>query len=729
MSVRSAGLVAILAVACLVTSVLGALSAQDPRDVYQDRTDVLEVQVPVNVVGRDGNSVRELTRGDFTILQDGMEQEITGFQVVDLDLIEPVPGNAELASRQIPAAARRYFLFLFDLSFSSPTAIVRARGAAREFVLQDLHSTDLAAVATHTIEGGTRLIMTFSPDRAQLARAIDTLGAPRLLQLKDRDPLRFLVDLPEVASRQATPDVGGSASGVDQNTRLTLARYLSVVGKQIQKMEKSYARGRIASWTTSMTEMASLLGSIQGRKHVVFFSEGFDGRLLFGRQPDFDDQENQQDNRNILDGQYWMVDNDDRLGNTHLQGDMRQMLNQFRKSNAVVQAVDISGLSAAMPAERRARRVAKDALFYIANETGGTLFEEANNFGDQLRKVLRSSTVTYLLSFTPKEQGEPGEFHRLRVKANAPRGARLSFRSAYQVPEPFEDMHPIERGLLAANLIATATERDDLDMKVLVAPFRANETEAYVPVIVELGGRALLDAHSGDTLTVEFYTYVTDHQNQMKDFFTQLVTLDLTGRREAVAATGLKYYGHVNLGPGSYLLRVLARNAVSGRTAVRTVPLEVPEYSSQEALLLPPFFIEDPGSWFLVREQSSSNAYQASRVYPFTVNGEPYIPAAHPALRPGAAVDLCLVGYNMGEADLEVNGEVHSLDGATMRAGSFVLQERTVTGIGGLDKWLATFDPTGLEAGDYTLEVSIRNPTKQLIQQNSIPFSVPVEGP
>ena len=52
------------------------------------------------------------------------------------------------------------------------------------------------------------------------------------------------------------------------------------------------------------------------------------------------------------------------------------------------------------------------------------------------------------------------------------------------------------------------------------------------------------------------------------------------------------------------------------------------------------------------------------------------------------------------------------------------LLERTITGIEGLDKLLATFRPDGLEAGDYTLEVALRN----LSRGPSSPTRFPLPG-
>ena len=66
--------------------------------------------------------------------------------------------------------------------------------------------------------------------------------------------------------------------------------------------------------------------------------------------------------------------------------------------------------------------------------TGGELHEDANDFGAELGDVLESSTVTYLLSFEPSEPGEPGEHHRIRVRARAPKGAQISHRMGYYTP-------------------------------------------------------------------------------------------------------------------------------------------------------------------------------------------------------------------------------------------------------------------------------------------------------
>ena len=59
-----------------------------------------------------------------------------------------------------------------------------------------------------------------------------------------------------------------------------------------------------------------------------------------------------------------------------------------------------------------------------------------------------------------------------------------------------------------------------------------------------------------------------------------------------------------------------------------------------------------------------------------------------------------------------------------MDGGQLALVERTVTGIAGLDKLLATFSPSGLDAGRYTLKVDVVQRDTGSTETNSIDFTV-----
>ncbi len=712
--------------ALLVACAPGAAWSQPPaKERFEEVSRVVAIEVPVNVVGRDGKPVRGLKATDFEIFDDGKKQLVESFETIDLSVLSANPTPQSRArAEQMAAPSRRHFLLLFDLSYSSVSAILKARLAAREFVLNSLAPTDLAAVATVSLERGPRLVVTFTPDRAQLARGIDTLGSKSDLNGERYDPLRFVVDQAQIAAAESSGSGQGQLPNLrDERTGGALGDYLASLSVMGAKDQRLFDAGRVTTMSRTLASVAKSLSHLKGRKQVILFSEGFDSRLMLGRGAQQVDDANQEA-QEVATGRQWMIDLDNRYGNTELQNEINRMLDQFKRADCVIQAVDIGGLRTAGVAGGGGAPagVGKEALFYIANETGGELFEDANNLGRQLETLLERTSVTYLLTFERSDLPENGAYHRLRVKASLPAGARISHRAGYYAPRPFAELDPLEKNLLAAEGIASAAPRRELDLDLLVAPFRASPDLAYVPVIIEIGGAGLLAGQTSERLGIEIYAYVSDAEGQMRDFFTQQVGLALGTGREAIKKTGVKYYGHLALPPGSYRVRVLVRNAETGRTGVESVPLVVPAFNSQEPQLLPPMFAEAPGSWVLVRQRQAQE--ERSVIYPFTLKGEPYIPSARPALESNARAQVFLVGYNFGPGDLAVQGQVMDAEGNKIEGGNLTLIERTATGIAGLDKLVTTFQPSGLKAGGYVLNIEVTDPITGARESNSLPFVV-----
>ena len=721
---------ALLSLLLLALSAVPLPAAQKPpaADRFEETSEVVAVEVPVNVVDRDGQPVRGLTAADFEVYDEGDRQTVSDFEVIDLSSNEAETRRMDAQRiESLGAAARRHFLLLFDLSFSSPTGILKARLAARDFLLRSLHPADLAAVATYSLETGPKLVLTFTPDRAQLARAIDTLGMHNAFDARDRDPLRFLIAREEddlMAAGSSSGTSGGAAAEVRAQRDQMLSEQLQALAFSADRSQRAFDVSRITAYSRALGEMARALNAVQGRKHILLFSEGFDSKLLLGRG--MDDQSPEPitiGTPGTITARAFADDGDVLYGNTGLQKNISRMLEEFRRSDSVIQAVDVGGLRSTNDTVPQARANGQEALFYLANETGGELFKDANDLGGQLDRVLTRTSLTYLLTFHRSDLKHDGGYHRLRIKVKAQQAARVSYRSGYYAPRPYQELDPLEKNLLASDGIVNAEERRDIELGVLAAPFRANETQAYVPVIVEIGGKSLLAGHTGDKLNLELYTYVADKEGKIRDFFTQSVGLDIKKGRDGLAHTGIKYYGHLDLTPGEYQVRVLVRNGDTGRTGVESVPLSIPAYSKAEPHLLPPLFIEGAPGWLMIRERQGKDQ-QATVVYPFTVKGEPYVPSARPVLKPEQSASLCLVGYNLGTGDLKLEGRVVGPDGKTPQNGGHLsLVERTATGISGLDKMLATFQPTGLQAGNYILRVAVRSANGPQ-EESSLPFVV-----
>ena len=157
-----------------------AVSAAEPETrapeavrAPQERATVVAVEVPVRVL-RDGEPVRGLTVADFELLDKGKKQTLSAFDVVDLTAASQDALDAGAA--ELPRAARRHFLFLFDLAFSSPGALLRARRSVAGIV-DRMHPADEAAVAVYTPDQGSRLVAGFTSDRDRIRRAVETARA------------------------------------------------------------------------------------------------------------------------------------------------------------------------------------------------------------------------------------------------------------------------------------------------------------------------------------------------------------------------------------------------------------------------------------------------------------------------------------------------------------------------------------------------------------------------
>ena len=424
----------------------------------------------------------------------------------------------------------------------------------------------------------------------------------------------------------------------------------------------------------------------------------------------------------------WQIGSNDLFGDTSLQRRLRDMIREFKRTDSVIQAVDIGGLRAEGDIRDSGPiNQGHEGLFYMANETGGQLFKDANDLQSQLGDALGISTVTYVLTFRPQDLETDGKFRRLRVELIGEdlKGAEVSHRQGYYAPRPFAELDPLEKELIASNAIVTGDLEADFQVSVLAAPFRATKEWAYVPVIVEIDGPSLLagGVAEDEEMALELYAYATNKEGEMKAFFTRRLGLDLDVGRELISRKGIKYYGHLELMPGAYKLRVLVRNMHTGQATLVSSTLNIPEYEDEPSVVLPPFFIERPGQWLMVREQLEGQSPD-STIYPFTINGDPYIPAAQPDLDRGQKAHFALVAYNLGKGRLSLEGTITTPEGQAITGGELSLLERTTTGIEGYDKLLARLDTKGLDPGDYQLQVGLIDPATGRGDSNSIAFRI-----
>lgn len=700
-----------LLLCCCTLLALPAPGASQER--FSDTTDVVVVEVPVQVL-RGGEPVRGLTRDDFEILEGRKAQEIVGFDVIDLTLSQALPGAA--AADFVPSSGRRHFLLFFDLSFSNPASIVQARQAASNLVLNSMHPSDLVGVATYTSSQGVRFPLGFTPDRKQVDLAIQTLGLPQMVETV-RDPLGIMFADRETRLRFENPTEGGGG-GLGGNAAQREAEIRAVLEDIDRDVMAATNRNQILALSSAMGDLAETLNSIEGRKHVLFLSEGFDSTVVVGsgRGSTFEEQRRiQQVNEAAASGRVWEVESDERFGNTSAQNELTDMLQEFVRADATIETIDIGGLRDASNTKN------EDGMFLFAAETGGQFVSNINDLSKAIGQVMERTSVTYLLAFEPKKVKYDGKFKEIKVKLkDAPRGTRVVHRPGYFDPKPLAQLTSIERRFSTAETILAGREGGSVATSVIAGAFPYSSDGAHVPVLIEIDGRSLIGSTQGDALATEIFAYAIDANGEVQDFFTQALNLDLAKVRPALEQSGFKFWGNLELPPGEYSVKVLVRNGQSGDSGLRFAQVSVPSPQSDEALLLPPFLPEPGGKWLLGREQKA-DAPEYS--YPFMLGEEAFIPAAKPVIARDGAATVSLIGYNLGEGSLAARAEIFTLDGNPVDGAQIVLQQR-LAGRDGMEQLVASLDCSAVPAGDYRLLVSVKNLESGATESSSIEVSV-----
>jgi VWFA-related protein len=672
-----------------------ALAADSPK--LSETVNVHLVEVPVNVVGRDGNPIRGLTKENFEIIDQGQRREISTFDRVDFASSESLQKTSPLNP-----VARRSFLLLFDMSFSSPKGRAKAQEAARAFVAKTLTRRDLAAVATIDIDHGFRLLTSFTTDRTALIQAIANPHA-----FVSGDPLQlgaldiFTAVLPEgTANTQATNNAKDDAA----------LENVKDIARLEKRLNDNYNRTRVEKELTMLGGLARTLQSVPGQKQVILMSEGFDARLVQGRDARATD-ESKDDMDVTTSGEYWKVDFDARFGSSTTLSMLAHMARFFRGSDVVLHAIDIQGVRVQNDLESGAKINSNEGLYLLAHATGGTLFQNSNDLSTNFDKLMRQQEVVYVLGFRAP-LGAPGKFHELKVRVKGvPGGTNVFHRAGYYENG---EQNAIERTLTNAEVIMNDIPESDVHIHTLVAPM-PGKSNGLVPVIVEIDGADLARGAKSPTVVADLYLYAFDDEGIVRDRVFQRLNIDTTKTGGKLEDGGVKYYATLSLPAGKYAVKSLVRLPESERKGFSRTDVTVP--GVDDIAVLPPLFSDRPGQWLTVKGAIHGDAAGA---YPFQINGEPFMPSAVAHVRSGEARQFAVFVYNATADEMTWEATL------TNPAGTRAAVPKLLHEIQGdfVTKLVFQYDPADVGPGNATLDIVIHKKGSSDARRASVPLVV-----
>jgi len=651
----------------------------------KETIDVHLVEVPVTVVDRAGNPVRGLTAANFELFDRGTKRPVSNFDAIDFE------SEAVRAASPLNPSARRNFILLFDLSFSSPVGRNKAQEAARNFIAKSMGRRDLAAVATIDVDRGYRMVTALTTDRNLLGSAI---ANPRTFV--SADPLRI------AGSTLLESPTNDNISRADVNA---VDDFQADIARGEKKLNDQYNRTRIERQLRLLSDLGRTLRVLPGRKQVILFSEGFDPRLVRGRDARASADE-QDDTLQTVSGNVWRVDTDARFGSSMTMTMLEEMSRTLRGSDVVLHAVDIQGVRVQND-ENGSRINSNDALHLLATPTGGEVFKNSNDVNADLEKMLRAQNVVYVLGFRAPASKD-GKFHELKVRVNGVPGARVFHRAGYYESGAES---ALERSLSNAEIVLNDIVQNDIRVAALAAAFPAKDGKAQVPVVIDIAAEGLLRDAKANEVVAEVYLYAFDDAGVVRDRSFQRLTIDSA---RMAGHNGIKYFPTLTLPPGKYALKTLVRVAGTERKGFVRTDIDVP--ANGDVALLPPMFLDDPSTWIVVRGASRDD----SAPYPFHINGEPFMPSANAEVSNGHPRRVALFVFNVEPDELAWESAVTDARGAHDGAPAVVkrLQGQDVM------KFLLDYAPADLQAGPASFDVTVHKKGSSDARKSSVPLVV-----
>ena len=554
---------------------LTAGQAQQPppplaTDAPTFKAQVEYVEVDALVTDEQGNFVRNLTRDDFQVFEDGRRQTIAAFSLVDIPieaadrpLYAAGPIEPDVQTNARPFDGRVYVLILDDLHTDALRS-QRVKLAARQFIERHLGANDLMAVV-HT-GGRSQAAQEFTSNKRLLLRAVDQFVGRKLpsATLARNDEYWRQRGLPQQDLRINDPyDVERG-----HNARASL--------EVVQK---------IAEW----------FGGVRGRrKTILFVSEGID-----------------YDITDLIRSPFTPAG----MASAVLD-DIRVAIAATARSNVSIYSIDPRGLSTlgddtigvtgfadadpgggaspdgtpgqsgrgiGMSSLRNEQMLAHENLRALAEETNGFAVINRNDYASAFERIVRDNSSYYVLAYYPPNNKRDGKFHRIEVKVDRP-GLSVRARRGYVAPRgntparkppaPGDASHELLDALNSPLPVSGLT------MAAFAAPFKGPAPKASVLLGLELLGRDLSLLPNGK---IELSYVVVDNDGKTHGAKTDTLTTNLRPEtRTRVEQTGFRVLNRLELEPGRYQVRVASHDPGAALAGSVIFDLEVPDFHKQK---------------------------------------------------------------------------------------------------------------------------------------------------
>lgn len=414
-----------------------------PASTIQANANLVVIDVVVTDSRHD--PVRNLSKTDFTVLENGHPQAIKNFEEhTASDSAAPLPPMPKL----LPGAFTNYTsapangalnVLLLD-SLNTPMA---AQAVVRDQILKylkELHpGTRMAIFGLNT-----RLILLqgFTSDPELLRSVLNSKkGLPKgSVMMTDQ------VNGDSPGAGDPMIDAAEDALGNDPSGPQILAN-LQQFEAQVQSFQLQL---RAHMTLDAFNLLARYLSGLQGRKNLIWFSGSFPINIL----PDSDLLDTSSSGR-ATPGNAAVADPFNVVASA--ADEFRETTEMLARAQVAVYPIDARGLMTApmLNAQNPGRTFARnptafakaDTKFFqqtadehgtmesMAQATGGEPFANTNGLKEAVQKAVNAGSNYYTMTYTPGNQEWKGEYRKIKVEV-ARQGLALAYRRGYYADDP-----------------------------------------------------------------------------------------------------------------------------------------------------------------------------------------------------------------------------------------------------------------------------------------------------
>jgi VWFA-related protein len=295
-----------------------------------------------------------------------------------------------------------------------------------------------------------------------------------------------------------------------------------------------------------------------------------------------------------------------RLNGTDNQAQLRATINAAIRANVTLNPIDARGLVAVAPmgdatrqspggigmfTGRLAENVmnnfqrSQDTLFALAKDTGGKAMFDYNDLSLGIVQAAQNVTSYYILGYYSTHAATDGRYRRVKVSLNGGLSAELSYRQGYYADKSYANFTAADKERQLEEALMQEDPVTDITIALEVNYFQLNRAEYFIPVAVKIPGSELaLARKKGAARTlIDFIGEVKDDHGYTYQNVRDKLDIKLTDDTASQFATRpIQYETGFTLLPGKYVLKLLARDAETGRIGTYQAAFTVPNLEKEQ---------------------------------------------------------------------------------------------------------------------------------------------------